>query len=151
LLIEADDHLRLERAVPQARDDGLLNFRYGSRGGGNLAGVGNIDVTPLINGLGRQIDEVAGTSASGLSRREQATSRNFKDRYIEDVTNTDDLVRLRPLIGEFALESDQIGLRQQADRIGRYVDQRIRQGCSRPHTGCRISVHGFTCRPGARK
>ena len=111
LLIEADDHLRLESAVPQASNDGLLNFRDGPRGGRNLAGVGNVNATPLIIGLGRQINEVAGTRASGLSRREQATRRSFKDRYIEDVTNADDLVRLRALIREFALKSDQIGSR----------------------------------------
>jgi hypothetical protein len=82
----------------------------------------------LIDGLERQIDEIAGTSASRLSRREQAARCSFKDRYIEDVTDTDDLVRLRALVGKFAPKSDQIGLRQQADGIGGYVDQRIRQG-----------------------
>ena len=99
LLIEADDHLRLDGAVAQPGNDRLLNFRYGSRRGGNFAGIGNIDAALLIDGLRRQIDEVAGTRACGLSGREQAARRGFKDRYIEDVADADDLVRLGRLSG----------------------------------------------------
>ena len=80
----------------------------------------------LIDGLRRQIDEVPGTSAGGLSGREQAARRGFEDRYIEDVANADDLDRLGALIGELALERDQIGLRQKADGVGADVDQRVR-------------------------
>lgn len=80
LLIQADDHLRLDGAVVQLSNDGLLNFRDGLRGGGNLAGVGNINATLLIDGLRRQIDEVTGTSAGGRRRREQTARCSFKDR-----------------------------------------------------------------------
>src|SRR3954463_14495298 len=112
LLIEADNHLRLDSAVPQPLNYGLLNNRYSSRGCRNLARVGNINATLLIDGLRRQIDEVPGTCACSLSRREQTAWRGFKDRYVENVSDTDDLVRLGPLVGELALERDQIRLRQ---------------------------------------
>jgi hypothetical protein len=71
LLVQADQHLRLDGSVVQLGNDGLLNFRDGLRGGGNLAGVGNTNAAFLIDGLRRQIDEVAGTSTGGRRRREQ--------------------------------------------------------------------------------
>src|ERR1700722_18282905 len=109
LLIKADDHLRLDSAVTQPGNNGLLDFRYRSGSGGNLAGVGNVNGALLINGLRRQIDEVPRTSARRLPRRKQATRGRFKNRYIKDVAHTDDLVGLGAFIGEFALERDHIG------------------------------------------
>ena len=61
LLVEADDDLRLDRAIPQPSNDRLLNFWYGTRGSDNLARIGNIDAALLVNGLRRQINEVART------------------------------------------------------------------------------------------
>ena len=66
----------------------------------------------LIGSLRWQIDEVPGTCSGSLSRREQAARRGFKNRYIEDVSNADDLERVGALIGELALECDQIRLRE---------------------------------------
>ena len=70
LLIKADDHLRLDRAVPQPGNNRLLYLWNRSRSSGNLSSVGNINGSLLVNGLRRQIDEVTGTSARSLSRCE---------------------------------------------------------------------------------
>ncbi len=147
LLIKADNHLGLDSAVAQPGNDRLLNFRYGSRSGGNLAGIRNINAALLINGLRRQIDEVAGACARGLSGREQTAGRGFKDRYVENVADPDDLIRLGAFIGEFALERNQIGLRQKADRVGAHVDQRVRKCCAGPHASRRIVLYGVAFRP----
>ena len=71
LLSQLDDNLRLDGAVSQPGDDRLLNFGQGPCGGGNLAGVGNIDIALLIDRLRRQVDEVTGTRARRLGRRKQ--------------------------------------------------------------------------------
>ncbi|HTF77132.1 MAG TPA: hypothetical protein VK620_22890, partial [Bradyrhizobium sp.] len=76
----------------------------------------------LINGLRRQIDEVAGPCARGRSGRKQTAGRSFKDRYVENVADAHDLVGLGTFIGEFSLERNQIGLRQKTDRVGAHVD-----------------------------
>ena len=99
LLIEADNDLRLDRAIAQPGDDGLLDFRQGSRGGGNLAGVRNIDAALLVNGLRRQIDKVAGTSTGGGRGREQTARRGFENRYVEDIADTGDLLGFGRLSG----------------------------------------------------
>src|SRR5271168_3015986 len=97
LRIEADHHLRLDGAIAQPGDDRLLDVRDGPCGGGNLAGIGHINAAFLIDGLCRQIDEVPGPSARGLTWREQAARGGFKYRYVEDVADTDDLRWLWPL------------------------------------------------------
>src|SRR5450432_2326170 len=150
LLIEADDNLRLDRAIAEARNDRLLNFRYRPSRRGNLTGVGYVDTALLVDGLCRQIDEIAGTRTGCLSRGEQAARRSFEDRYIKDVSDTDDLDRPRTLVWERALERDQVGLREQTDRVGAHIDQRIRQRGIGPYTGGRISNHGLAGRPGSR-
>src|SRR5882724_10483770 len=101
LLIETDDHLRLDRSVSQSGDDRLLNFGQGARGGGNLTGIGHINAALLIDGLRRQIDEVAGTRASSLPRCEQTAWSGLEDRDVQHVADASDLLRLRPLVGEF--------------------------------------------------
>src|SRR5207248_631871 len=94
LLIEANDDLRLDRAIAQPRNDRLLYFRYGPRGGGNLAGVRNINATLLIDRLRRQIHEVTGTCARGLAGGEQSARGSFEDRDIEHIADAYDLLRL---------------------------------------------------------
>jgi hypothetical protein len=86
-------------------------FPVGTLGGGNLAPVGNVDAALLVNGLRRQINEVARTRACDRCGREQSARCGLGDRNIEHIAHTYDLSRLGALIGEFALKRDQIGLR----------------------------------------
>ena len=123
---QLDDHLRFDGAVSQPGDDRLLNFGQGPCGGGNLAGVGNINIALLVDRLRRQVNEVTGTRARRLGRRKQSTRCGLEDRNTQDVANPDDLARLGPLVREVALETDQVWLRQKANRVSGNVDQRVR-------------------------
>jgi len=69
----------------------------------------------------------------------------------DEFADPDDLVGLGAFIGEFALERNQIGLRQKADRVGAHVDQRVRKCCAGPHPGCRIVLYDIAFRPRSRK
>jgi hypothetical protein len=100
LLIEANYNLRLDRAISQPSHDSLLNVRNCSRGSGNLSSVRDVDATLLIDGLRRQIDEVARARSRGSSWCEQSARGRFKNRYVQDVTYAHDLGRLCALIGE---------------------------------------------------
>src|SRR5882724_818658 len=97
LLIETDHDLRLDRAIAQPGDDGLLDFGQGPRRGGDFARIGNIDAPLLVDGLRWQIDEIAGTCARGSRGREQAARRRLEDRNVKDVADTGDLLRFRAL------------------------------------------------------
>ena len=121
----------------------LLNLGYCARGGRNLASVGNVNAALLVNGLRWQIDEVSGTCTCGLPGGKQSTRRRFKNRYIEDVANTHNLVRLWTLVRECARERNQIGLRQEADRISAHIDQCVRQRRRGPKACCSIPADSF--------
>src|ERR1700722_16618055 len=92
LLIEANHNLWLDRAISQPSHDGLLNFGNCSRGSGNLSSVRDVDATLLIDGLRRQIDEVARACSRGSSWCEQSAPGRFKNRYVQDVADAHDLV-----------------------------------------------------------
>src|SRR6516164_9080607 len=112
LLIEADDDLRLDRAVSQAGDNRLLYFRQGPSRGRNLTRIGHIDAALLVDGLRREIDKIARTRACGRGRRKQAARGGLENRNVEHVADTGDLLWLGTLVRKLALERHQIGLRQ---------------------------------------
>src|SRR5580704_9923176 len=64
--------LWLDRAISQPCHDSLLNVGNCSRGRGNLSSVRDVDATLLIDGLRRQIDEVARACSRGSSWCEQS-------------------------------------------------------------------------------
>src|SRR6185437_10766727 len=140
LLIEADHHLGLDGAVPQPRDDRLLDFRYGSTRRRNFAGVGNVNASLLVDGLRWQVNEVPGPRASGLPRREQSAWSGLEDRHVENVANTDHLIRLRPFVRELAGEGDQIGLGEETDGVLGNVDQGVRQRRRGTNTSGGVSI-----------
>src|SRR5580698_9182546 len=105
LLVEADDDLWFDRAIAQPRHDSLLNVRQRPCGRRNLACIGDVDASLLVDRLRRQIDKVARTRTSRSRGRKQTTRRRFKDRDVQHVANTCDLLRLRTLIRKRALES----------------------------------------------
>ncbi len=126
LLVQADDDLRLDRAIAQPRHDSLLNVGQRPCGCGNLTRIGHVDASLLVDRLRRQIDKVARPGTSRSRGRKQAARRRFKDGDVQDVADTCDLLRLRTLIRKCALESDEARLREEAERIGTDVNHGIR-------------------------
>ena len=81
-----DDNLWLDRSVSDAGDDFILNLHVGPTGRLDDASIGDTDVAFVVDGLARQIHEIARANA-GLGRDEQAAGRGFENGYIEDIAN----------------------------------------------------------------
>ena len=126
LLRQADDDLRLDRAVLDFLDDLVLDFDIGAPGGADHAGEGNGDVAVVVDGLIGKGDEIARPRA-GVERDEQAARGRFEDRRRDDVADAEFDVGGGAAVGEGAGQPFRLIGRENVDRFGRELDQRVRR------------------------
>src|SRR5580692_7528662 len=125
LLVEADDHLRLDCAIAKPRHDSLLNVWQSTRSGRNFARIRNVDAALLVDSLRWQIDEITWAGTGSLRRRKQATRRGLEDRNVQHIADASDLLWFWSLVGKCPRKGDKVRLGQQPDRVGTHIHQSI--------------------------
>jgi hypothetical protein len=85
---ERYDDLRLDGAVLERIDDGLLQFDRGAAGGANGARIGNRYVAVHIHRLAWKGDEIAWAHA-GLGRDEQPARACLENGHADDIADAE--------------------------------------------------------------
>src|SRR6185295_11487023 len=92
------DDLRLDRAVLEGSHNGALHFDLGASGRVNGTRIGDRDVAAEVDGLVRNVDEIAGPHAA-FGRNEETSGRSFEDRHAQDIADAEgDVTRPRVLL-----------------------------------------------------